>query len=417
LIRLAYARSGRLQIGIVSEQQPGETGEPTVPDDVWERFAADSERDIRASAPKEPSARARMVTERLRLQDAREAERATRRTSRKEARPAARPEGWRTGPAWREMDGRAARRRRLWAILGVPLAVAVAFVAMKPSLLPGDPFGASAKSPSAKSPSTGPTLPAETAAPTAPPSAQDSRSPTREHPFAGSPAERWGAGADAIVVPEATPVGSLTKEQVATALRQTKNLLVGANLDPATLRGERPEAAIAVLDPKQPRTVDDVDRRLRAPDKKHDPLVLFSRFDPREARLVGHVVKVRGRITFKAGVDASVAIHADYTFVYPVSPAGGNSAEVTRTIVRRVLDVSFSDPRKFRVTPGKLTVRRYDENIGNSACDVHDGFLHPQFVSATPTGAPPTGPTVDPYDRSRDLGTSPTADCGTVSRT
>ncbi|MEU0435295.1 hypothetical protein ABZ153_27320 [Streptomyces sp. NPDC006290] len=399
----------------VSEKQPGETGEPTVPDDVWEQFARDSERDIRDSAPKEPSARARMVTERLRLQDAREAERAVRRAARKEVRPAAQPEGWRTGPAWREMDGRAARRRRLWAILGIPLAVAVAVVAMKPSLLPGDPFGTSAKSPSA-----GPTLPDETAAPTAPPSAPDSRTPTREHPFAGSPAERWADGAAAIVVPKATPVGSLTKQQVATALRQTKNLLVGANLDPATLRGERPEAAIAVLDPKQPRMVDEVNRRLRAPDKKHDPLGLFSRFDPHEANLVGHVVKTRGRITFKAGKDASVAIHADYTFVYPVSPVGGNSTEVTRTIVRRVLDVTFSDPRKFRVTPGKLLIRYYTEDIGNSACDVYDGFLHPRFVSqsvsATPTDASPSGPTIDPYDRSRDIERSDTTDCGTVSR-
>ncbi|MFJ6838140.1 hypothetical protein [Streptomyces sp. NPDC091209] len=404
----------------MSEKQPGEAGEPTVPDDVWERFARDSERDIRGSAPKEPSARARMVTERLRLQDAREAERAARRATRKEARPAAQPEGWRTGPAWREMDGRAARRRRLWAILGIPLAVAVVVVAMKPSLLPGDPFGAAARSASAKSASAAPTLPAETAAPTAPPSAPDAQTPTREHPFAGSPAERWADGSAAIVVPEATPVGSLTKGQVATALKQTKNLLVGANLDPATLRGERPEAALAVLDPKQNRVVDEVNRRLRAPDRKHDPLGMFSRFDPHEARLVGRVVKVHGRITFKAGEDASVAIHADYTFVYPVSPARGNSAEVTRTIVRRVLDVSFSDPRKFLVTPGKLTIRRYDESIGNSACDIYDGFLHPQFVSdsvsATPTDASPSGPTTDPYDRRRDLDLSRSADCGTVSR-
>ncbi|MER5470544.1 hypothetical protein ABZX90_23980 [Streptomyces sp. NPDC002935] len=395
----------------VSDIQPEETGEPAVPDDVWERFARDSERDIRSSAPKEPSARARMVTERLRQQDAREAERASRR-GRKDARRAAQPEGWRTGPAWRERDGRAARRRRLWAIVGVPLAVAAAVVAMKPSLLPGDPFGTSARGSSDAT-----QLPAETAAPTVPPSAADSGSPTRERPFAGSPAERWADGAAGIVVPKAAPVGSLTKEQVATALRQTKNLLVGANLDPATLRGERPEAAIGVLDPKQPRMVDDVNRLLRAPDKKHDPLTLFSRFDPDEARLVGDVVKTRGRITFKAGEDASVAIHADYTFVYPVSPAGSESTEVTRTIVRRVLDVSFSDPRKFRVTPGKLTVRQYTENIGNSACDVYDGFLHPQFVSTTPTGAPPTGPTTDPYDRSRDLQESASVGCGTVSRT
>ncbi|MFD8739014.1 hypothetical protein ACFV06_29465 [Streptomyces sp. NPDC059618] len=402
----------------MSDQQPEETGEPTVPDDVWERFASDSERDIRASAPKEPSARARMVTERLRLQDEREAERAARRASRnKEPRPAPQPEGWRTGPAWREMDGRAARRRKVWAFIGIPVAVAVAVVAMKPSLLPGGLFGSPAKSAAA-----GTRLPAETVAPTAAPSAQDSATPTRKRPFAGSPAERWAEGADAIVVPKATPVGSLTEQQVATALRQTKKLLVGANLEPATVRGGRPETALSVLDPKQPGMLDTVDRMLRAPDRKHDPLNLFSRFDSREVALVGDVIKVRGRITFKADEDAAVAVHADYTFVYPVSPVHGNKGEVTRTIVRRVLDVAFSDPRKFQVTPGKLVIRHYDESIGNSECDVYDGFLHPRFVSAMSTASPSgsasaTGPAVDPYDRHRDLRDASTAGCGTVSRT
>jgi hypothetical protein len=396
----------------MSDKQPEGTGEPALPDDVWERFASDSERDIRGSAPKEPSARARMVTERLRQQDAREAaERGSRRGARKDSPRTARPEGWRTGPAWQETDGRAARRRRLSAVIGIPLALAVAVIVMKPSLLPGDPFGTSAGTTAAAAP-----LPDESVAPTAPPSVANPESPTLDRPFAGSPAERWADGATGIVVPKAAPVGSFTKKQVATALRQTKNLLVGANLDPGTLRGERPDAAIAVLDPQQTGMVDDVNHMLRAPDKKHDPLTLFSRFDPDEVRLVGDVVKTRGRITFEAGKDASLAIHADYTFVYPVSRADG-STEVTRTIVRRVLDVGFVDPKKFRFTPDRLTVRKHSNEFGNSACKVYDGFLHPQFGPATATSAPPTGPAIDPYDRSRDISHSTTDDCGRLSRT
>lgn len=410
-MRLVYMHSNGLELTLVSEKQPEEAGPPAVPDDVWERFARDSERDIRSSAPKEPSARARLVTERLRQEDAREAERSRRTFRRTPPRPA-QPEGWRTGPAWREMDGRAARRRRLWAILGIPLVVAVAVVAMKPSLLPGDPFGTSPDAPVDALP-----LPAETTAPTAPPSADASGTPTLDRPFAGSPAERWADGAAGIVLPKATPVGSLTKQQVATALDNTKKLLVGANLAPATLRGERPAAAIAVLDPKVPGMIRDVNRWLRAPDRAHDPLVLFSRFDPDEARPVGKVVKTRGRITFKAGKNAAVVVHADYTFVYPVTPADGNSTEIARTIVRRVVDVAFSDPRKFQVTPGKVRIVEFSEDIGNSACDVYDGFLHPQFDSTGTPGAAPTGPTTDPYDRSRDIGSANTGSCGTVSRT
>ncbi|MFE5084814.1 hypothetical protein [Streptomyces mirabilis] len=401
----------------MSDKQPegaGESGEfeqPSVPDDVWERFARDTERDIRSSAPKEPSARARMVTERLRQKDAKGAQ----------------PEGWRTGPAWREMDGRASRRRRLWAILGVPVAIAVALVAVKPSLLPGDPFGTSSGTPSGGASAAA--LPAETAPPTAPPSSAAPDTPTLDRPFAGSPAERWADGAAAIVVPKATPVGTFTSAQVAAALKQAKTLLVGANLNPGTLRGERPESVLALLDPKQPRMLDDVNSSLRAPGKKHDPLMLFSRFDPAEVRPAGDVVKVRGRTTFKAGAHASVAIHMDYTFVYPLIQAdqaskasgatetSGASTEVARTIVRRVLDLELLDPRKYQATPGKLSITRYDQDLGNTACDVYDGFLHPQFVSAAPTGAPPTGPTTDPYDRSRDIRHSGTETCGTVSRT
>ncbi|MET7890806.1 hypothetical protein [Streptomyces mirabilis] len=394
-----------------SEEPSGEP-ESSIPDDVWERFVQDSERDIRLSgAPKEPSARARMVTERLRQEEARGAQ----------------PEGWRTGPAWREMDGRASRRRRLWAILGVPVAIAVALVAVKPSLLPGDPFGTSSGTPSGGASAAA--LPAETAPPTAAPSSAAPDTPTLDRPFAGSPAERWADGAAAIVVPKATPVGTFTSAQVAAALKQAKTLLVGANLNPGTLRGERPESVLALLDPKQPRMLDDVNNWLRAPGKKRDPLMLFSRFDPAEVRPAGDVVKVRGRTTFKAGAHASVAIHMDYTFVYPLIQAdqaskasgatetSGPSTEVARTIVRRVLDLELLDPRKYQATPGKLSITRYDQDLGNTACDVYDGFLHPQFVSAAPTGAPPTGPTTDPYDRSRDIRHSGTETCGTVSRT
>ncbi|CAM5739172.1 hypothetical protein SHIRM173S_08822 [Streptomyces hirsutus] len=73
---------------------------------MWDRFVEDSERDIRASAPKEPSARARMVTERLRAMDEAQAGAdgggKRRRGRNKSAAPPARPEGWRpAGPPGR----------------------------------------------------------------------------------------------------------------------------------------------------------------------------------------------------------------------------------------------------------------------------------------------------------------------------
>ncbi|OSP43361.1 hypothetical protein B7767_10540, partial [Streptomyces sp. 13-12-16] len=110
-------------------EQPSEESRPessSLPDDVWEKFVQDSERDIRASAPKEPSARARMVTERLRAMDeaqARAAAGGKRRTGRKRkaVRPAP-PEGWRTGPPLQVLERRSSRRRRVWSAVGIVVA-------------------------------------------------------------------------------------------------------------------------------------------------------------------------------------------------------------------------------------------------------------------------------------------------------
>ncbi|MEV3968996.1 hypothetical protein AB0K68_12740 [Streptomyces sp. NPDC050698] len=375
-----------------SDDQPSAS---ELPDDVWEQFTRDTERDIRSSAPKEPSARARMVTERLREQDARGEQ----------------PPGWRTGPAWQEMNGRAARRRKLWAALGVSVAVAVVVVALKPSLLPGDPFGTGGSRAAEAAP-----LPEETAAPTAAPGASDPETPTLDRPFAGSPAERWADGEAGIVLPEAKAVGTVSKDRVEQALKLTKKLLVGANLDPKTLQGARPAAALSVLDPKQPELLDDLGTGLRSPSKEHDPVTLFSRFDPDEVRPAGDVVKTRGRMTVKKGSHGGVAVRADYTFVYPVVRADG-PPEVARTIVRRVLDVELADPARYQVTPGRVLLLNYDQEIGNSSCFVYDGYLHPAFPSSTSAGPDPSGPATDPYDRSKEIDHGDGDDCGTVTRT
>ncbi|MEU9437847.1 hypothetical protein [Streptomyces sp. NPDC048252] len=382
-----------------SGSEKGEGDGSSISDEEWAKFVQDSESGIPDSAPKEPSARAREVTERLRRQEAR----------------GATPKGWRTVADLQETQERASRRRRrLWAFLGVPAVIALVVVAMRPSLLPGNPFGVGEPE-SAVSASP---LPMETAAPTGAPGSAGVAIPTIERPFAGSPALQWADGAAGIVPPKATRVGSLSKAQVEQALQQTRKLLIDANLDPATLRGGRPETALSVIEPRQKELLDLLDTSLSKPDEEHDPVLMFSRFDPAELRLAGDVVKTRGRMTFKAGESSSVVVHADYTFVYPLVRVDKDApTEVERTIVRRVVDIELFDPAKWVVTPGKITVTQYDQEIGNSACDVYDGYLHPQFATDQPTGAPATGPTTDPYDRSQDLAGHAEEGCGVVSRT
>ncbi|WP_431966622.1 hypothetical protein [Actinacidiphila sp. bgisy160] len=395
---------------------PPPPDDPSVPDDVWARFMQDTEAEIRASAPKEPSARARMVTERLRRQDEEAARRAKRR-GRGTPLPA-RPEGWRTGPAVYEVEERGSRRRRWLGLAGVLVAAGVLLFALNPGwaldALRGSGGGSADPEPTP--------LPVETAKPTGAPSQEAfPDTPTLKDPFAGSPAKRYADGAEGIVPPKARPAGWMTSAQVTAALKKVKAYLVDTNLDPATLRGERPDDALGMLDPSQRELRSRFETAFRKPTEKNDPLRLAVRFKPSEVVLAGDVVKTRGRMTFTKGKDRAVVVHADYTFVYPVVKAEPESTEVARTIIRRILDVEFPDPSRYRVTPGKFAITRYDDDVANSACFVHDGWLHPQFASDASSGddAGRSGPTVDPYDRSRDLKAerSRFEGCGTVSRT
>ncbi len=242
--------------------------------------------------------------------------------------------------------------------------------------------------------------------------------PTLKQPFRGSPAAQWADGEAAIELPEAKAAGGLTAEQVADGLKLTKQLLVLSNLDPATLRGGRPDAALKLLEPQQESAHGMLVKALAAPGKEQDPVWMFTRFDPAEVRLVGDVVKTRGRMGFEAGQrPGEVLIKADYTFVYPLVRAKEGSDEVTRTVVRRQLTVALDDPKRYAVTAGTLAVVDYPNDIGNSACGVYDGFLHPAFPSdGRVAGDAPSGPAKDPYDRSQDLRQGD-GGCGTVSRT
>lgn len=243
---------------------------------------------------------------------------------------------------------------------------------------------------------------------------------TFARPFAGSPAEQYADGSAGIVVPQATPIGTLTKEQVAGALETTGKFLAATNLDPAVIRGEQPKAAIDLVEPRQKDMKAEISASLSSPDQKHDPLRFFSRFDPHDVSLAGGTVKTHGRMTFEAGPKkGSVLIHSDYIFVYPLmkapkapkdpkaAKASGNpkpSAEVTRTVVRRVIDTEFFDPDHFTVTPGTVELRSTRLSVGNSRCGVYDGFLHPEFHSGHRNAADqPSGQAVDPYDESRQL--------------
>ncbi|MFJ8017555.1 hypothetical protein [Streptomyces sp. NPDC096339] len=356
-------------------------------DEEWARFMEQAATGA-GNAPKEPSARARMVTERLRHQQD----------------P---PPGWRTGPTSREARGRGGRGRRLKAALAVVVIAGVALIAVRPELVIDRVTGRSQAREDAKN--AGP-LAAETGRPTAPPPEQYPDRPTLKEPFRGSPALQWADGAAGIEVPEAAAVGGMSKEQVAGALEKTRQFLIASNLDPATLRGERPAAALAILDPRQPQLVERLERSLANPTAENTPVTLFTRFDPAEIKPVGDVVKVRGSMRAEPGERGELLVVADYTFVHPVTKGG---ASVQRTIVRRQVTLALLDPARWETTPGRLQARKYFSEWSNVECEAADGFLHPDFPQDKPSGPAPTGPATDPYDRSKDILRE---GCGTSTR-
>ncbi|MEV7772878.1 hypothetical protein [Kitasatospora sp. NPDC086791] len=303
-----------------------------------------------------------------------------------------------------------------------------------------------------------PTVAPETAKPTSAPPKVDEQQPTVAHPWAGSPAEGWPTGAEAFVLPEAQATGVFSAAQVAAQLQSVKDYLIAANLDPQVIAGGRPDAALALLERHDQ---DGAKSALEHPSKENDPTDFFSRFDPREAIAVGDTVKVQGRMTFEGDGDKGVLIHTDFSFVYPLrpgpeaakragspqpatrapqptksaAPQGGGTAKpvgllvptddvagdtwTTRTIVRRVDTFRFYDPGRYQVQPKKVVYDKSQTSPANSACDVYDGFFHPQFdqfaaLQQDTPGSRPTGPAVDPYDRSKDV--EQAEGCGTVSR-
>ncbi|MFD3532648.1 hypothetical protein [Streptomyces sp. NPDC058664] len=361
----------------------GEKDGSSVPDDVWERFLRDSVEGV-ADAPKEPSARARVVADRLR-------------------EAPAEAEGWRTYTPPRP------RRRKGWYAVGLLAAVGLLVVALDPWQMIGSSDGEGRQ---------GPPLAQEAERPAGAPPVEPARRPTLDEPFRGSPAARWADGTAGITVPAAKATGWMNTRQVEQALRQTRDFLAASSLDPAVLGGERPTKAIALINPHQRDVKDYLAAAFRAPTEENDPLLLFSRFETSRARVVGDVVKTRGRITYREGERGALQVTTDVTYVYPVAPAGGGD-EVVRTIVRREVVLNWDDPSKIITEPGTFSLVSYKVDMTNGGCDNHTGYFTPEFGTDRSGAGTVDGDTVDPYDRSTAIaaGTG-TADggCRTATR-
>lgn len=344
-------------------------GGASIPDEEWERFLREAEAGTQG-ALEEPSARARMVTRRLQ----------------EETGP---PEGWRT----HQLAPR--RRGKGWYAVGLLVTVGLLIVALDPGRVTGWFGGGSGESPP---------LAAESERPDHPPATQAAiQLPTLEEPFRGSPAVRWDNGTSGISLPAARATGWMSKKQVAQALDRTRDFLAASSLDRGVLRGERPTKAIALINPHQQDVQDYLATAFSAPSRENDPLLLFSRLATTKVRLVGNVVKTRGRITYREGKRGAVEVTTDVTYVYPVVRAAAGSDEVARTLVRREVVMSWDNPAKVVIEPGTFSLVSYKVDTTNGGCDTFTGYLTPEFIAERAAKHSGHGPEVDPYDRSTSM--------------
>lgn len=202
--------------------------------------------------------------------------------------------------------------------------------------------------------------------------------------FRGSPAASWADGAAGIVLPEARAVAGMSTSQVAAALRAAREFLVAANLRPATFGAEGHQPALYLIDPYDG-VRDDYQGRLDRPDAAdRDPMVLFTRFDPAEARPAG-TPKVRGTLTYAAGEESgTLEIRARYTFVYPMADALPGRDRTVRVVMRRDITFAAYDPGTWDTLPGTLTPLEHTYALANVDCGAFDGVAHPWFLGGGP---------------------------------
>ncbi|MFJ5922233.1 hypothetical protein ACIQF6_06420 [Kitasatospora sp. NPDC092948] len=408
--------------------KPGHEGDP------FEGLVLDEEF-VRGAENTEASGRARMLTARWK------------------ENPPPENDPWRppTEPAGAPKVKKPHPVRNALLVLLVPLGLLGVMVAT------GNPKGKPQAS-SSELPSVGPAtatpsgLPSQvaTATPSSLPSQVAPETPTAERPWAGSPAEAWPSGPDALALPQATAVGVFDQDRVAKDLELAKAYLVATNLDPKVMAGGYPQDAIDLTNRI---SADRMASDLANPSKENDPATWVSRFDPAWAVPVTDEVKVHALITFEDDGDQGLMVHTDVTYVYALKPGpqvgravpstppppsqdggsqptGGSAGvksvgliraepgavEVQREVVRRKIDFRFADPARFQVKKDKVSVARWDSERANTLCGFNGGYLRPSFRADQPAGgaSPRSGPTTDPYDVQRPM--TEGGECGTASR-
>ncbi|MFD0883767.1 hypothetical protein ACFQ08_04250 [Streptosporangium algeriense] len=308
-----------------------------------------------------------------------------------------REERRRTEKAWSHLPRyRRRRRRRIASFAALVLVVAAGLVAVyRPGWVA--PVGEALSARFVEAPPKGylGPVPEETAPVPV--------TPEPVSPFEGSPALGYAEGVKGLTSPEARATGGLSRSEVATALRRTRDMLAAAHLDRETLAGGRPTALVRLL-PAQLREwfLRNLDDRKTKKGRLNTRYWVTS-LAPKAAELATDVIKVNGRTkyaSFREEGRTGVRITVNYLFVYAVRRPG-QAGRSERVIVHSVGEViAYRENGRLVVWP----VRWNGGGVTGARCDVDDGFVHPYYDDSVPDKelSKATGAPVDPYEIDRE---------------
>lgn len=365
----------------------GDAGEePILSDEEWAEFERSFTKESAKSATyKEPSARQRELTEKWKREKPNDA-------------------GWRTdGPqaglspkrGGRGSGGSTAKRRRPWLrnLIWATVALLVTTAVIGGPKVFSSSKGSAGATPSSPVDTPSVTGSAVSASPAATPAAA---SPTYANAddryFDGSKSLDWQNNAAGIVPPAAARIGDYSAKTVGDAYAALRQMLITADLDPAVLKGGEPTAEFKLLDPREG-IKQDYEKRVARPGgdgDTNDPKAFATRFDPKTAKMLGSTVKVHGSMSATVDKDGNLIVTGDYSFVYALTPVGGQGLD--RSLVRRVWSLEVQP-----TTAGSGSgywFARWQYDIANDSCTVTDGFINPAFGG---DGGADGGKVIDPY--------------------
>jgi hypothetical protein len=206
-------------------------------------------------------------------------------------------------------------------------------------------------------------------------------------PFANTPAAGWANGADGIVPPPATPVGSFTAARVAAAYARAKQVLIAAHLDDRMLIGHDTSAYIALF---APHTQPDVRRDLadpKQPDGDGEVTLLDSGYS-----LLPVPIKVSGTMSATTDASGNLEVDTNYVFAYPFRPANGaRITESWQIVAVQHAQENFAlidDTRRYTTDSQGLYLDRFDGYSSSMSCvAINAGYLAPAYSDQSYSGS------------------------------